>query len=62
MDDPAVARSSPLQRFALAINFFFPALALVVLALRLYGKTNHKTKGPGTFRHPSTLLGLGRFS
>lgn len=52
--------ASPLQHFALFINFFFPSLALVVLALRLYGKTAHISRGPGTFRHPSTLLGPGR--
>jgi len=51
---------TPLQRFALFINFFFPSLALVVLALRVYGKTAHISRGPGTFRHPSTLLGPGR--
>ncbi|KAK0639058.1 hypothetical protein B0T16DRAFT_462766 [Cercophora newfieldiana] len=57
MDELAARTSSPLQRFGIAINFFFPGLAIVVLALRLYAKASSKSKGPGTFRHPSTLLG-----
>jgi hypothetical protein len=60
MDELAARTTSPLQQFGLAINFFFPALALIVLALRLYGKASAKSQGPGTFRHPSTLLGPGR--
>ncbi|KAK4452488.1 cfem domain-containing protein [Podospora aff. communis PSN243] len=57
MDELAARTTSPLQQFGLAINFFFPALAFIVLALRLYGKAAARSQGPGTFRHPSTLLG-----
>jgi hypothetical protein len=57
MDEVAARTSSPLQQFGIAINFFFPALAITVLGLRLYAKASSKCKGPGTFRHPSTLLG-----
>lgn len=53
--------TSPLQQLAIAINFFFPSLALLVLGLRIYGKVWSKCPGPGTFRHPSTLWGPGRF-
>ncbi|KAK5657263.1 hypothetical protein OQA88_3322 [Cercophora sp. LCS_1] len=50
-------QTSPLQKLAIAIVIFFPALALLVLGLRLYSKSSRRALGPGTFRHPSTLLG-----
>ncbi|KAK1754735.1 hypothetical protein QBC47DRAFT_225254 [Echria macrotheca] len=50
--------TSAMQQFAIAINFFMPCLAMIVLGLRLYTKASPRSLGgPGTFRHPSTLLG-----
>lgn len=56
-EPPPPEAGSDMQRLAIALNFFFPALALIVLALRLYSKRTAKSLEPGTFRHPSTLLG-----
>ncbi|KAK0704877.1 hypothetical protein B0H67DRAFT_362884 [Lasiosphaeris hirsuta] len=43
--DASFSPTSPLQQFAIAVNFFFPALALVVLGLRIYSKTSFKSFG-----------------
>lgn len=37
--------SSSLQRFGFFVLFFFPALSLLVVALRLYGRLSTKTFG-----------------
>ncbi|KAK1836086.1 hypothetical protein QBC39DRAFT_367476 [Podospora conica] len=57
LEPPPPEAGSGMQRLAIALNFFFPSLAMVVLALRLYSKRTAKSLEPGTFRHPSTLLG-----
>ncbi|KAK3344258.1 hypothetical protein B0T25DRAFT_462534 [Lasiosphaeria hispida] len=43
--DASFSPTSPLQQFGIAVNFFFPALALVVIGLRIYSKASMKSFG-----------------
>lgn len=48
--------TSWLQNVAIFINFFFPSLALLVVALRVYCRIRQRNFGWGEYRPPSAIL------